>query len=198
VIESRTRVDGRLSCRRGFVLHWLCQGFDLRPDGVSLDPRGLARQECRTRGGQLGHGFHGAIGVHGATADDLDRAAAELGWRADPGGELDLAVVEAGDSVWVTTASREVATLAAGLARSLRRAVRLYTVETDGHALRCEGRFLRPDGGTDPIDGSVDRDVIDPSDADLVEERLRVLLDANEDIAPDRARTSRRFAVRTS
>ena len=31
---------------------------------------------------------------------------------------------------------------------------------------------------------------------DFAEERLRVLLDANEDIDGDRARTSRRFAVR--
>jgi hypothetical protein len=139
--------------------------------------------------------------LRGVTADEIDRAlvrvASEVGWTADPAGDLDLAIVNAGESVWLTTAAPEIVSLAAGLARTLRRAVRLYTVEADGPELRSAGRFVRPDGGSDPIDGTGDRDVIDPSEsAELAEERLRVLLDANEDIDPDRARTSRRFAVR--
>jgi len=202
VIESRTPVDGRLSCRRDCTLQRPCQCIDLVSDGLSVDRARLPRQECRTRGGQLGHAFHGAVGLRGTTTDEIDRALVdvtnELGWTADDGGEVELAVLSAGESVWLTAATSELGSLARGLARTLRRPVRWYRVEVDGGALSCQGHVVRPDGGSTPIDGTSDRDGIDSSasPADLAEERLRVLLDANEDIDADRARTSRRFAVR--
>jgi hypothetical protein len=172
-------------------------------DALSLDLPPPPRQECRTRGGHTGHGFHGAVGLRGRTADEvehaLNRSTDELGWTSDPQGEIDLQVVDAGDSLWVSAATAAIVPLAEGLARALGRAVRLYTVEVDGRTIRCGGRSVRPDGGGDPLDGTGDDDEIDGTDSsplELAEERLRVLLDANEDIDSDRSRSTRRFAVR--
>jgi hypothetical protein len=141
--------------------------------------------------------------LRGTTADEIERAlarvAGELGWTADPRGDIELAVVDAGDSVWLTAATPEIPTLAAGLARELGRGVRLYTVEADQRELRCAGRSVRADGTSDPIDGTLDTDTIAAMSAspdELAEERLRVLLDASEDIDADRGRTSRRYAAR--
>jgi hypothetical protein len=181
----------------------LVPSADHGSDGVSLDLPPPPGQECRTRGGHTGHGFHGAVGLRGRTADEVEqalrRSTVELGWMSDPRGEIDLQVVDAGDSLWVSAATAAIVPLAEGLARALGRAVRLYTVEVDGGTIRCGGRSVRPDGGADPLDGTGDDDVIDVADSsplELAEERLRVLLDANEDIDPDRSRTLRRFAVR--
>lgn len=155
----------------------------------------------------MGHGFHAAAGVRGKTAGEFGqamvRSADELGWSLDPAGELHVALVDAGDSVWLSAPSDEIVPLAARMAVTLGNPIRLYTVEVDGQAevsVRCGGRTLRPDGGADVLAAAVDEDV-GPSSGEpfaaLAEERLRVLLELHEDVDhADRSRTSIRFAPR--
>jgi len=155
----------------------------------------------------MGHGFHAAAGLRGRTAGEFGRAmvrsANELGWSPDPAGELHVAVVDAGDSVWLSAPSDVIVPLAARMAVTLGNPIRLYTVEVDGQAevsVRCGGRTLRPDGGADVLASALDEDV-GPSSGEpfaaLAEERLRVLLEVHEDVDhADRSRTSIRFASR--
>lgn len=170
-----------------------------------LARRSAARQESRTSGVHMGQGFHGAAGLRGRTAGEVGRAlhrsATDLGWSPDPAGELHVALVDAGDSVWVSAASDVIVSLAARMARTLGNPIRLYTVEVDGQtdvSVRCGGRTLRPDGGTDVLASALDEDV-GPSSGEpfsaLAEERLRVLLEVHEDVDhADRSRTFLRFA----
>jgi hypothetical protein len=155
----------------------------------------------------MGHGFHAAAGMRGRTAGEVGKAmvrsAGELGWSLDPTGELHVALVDAGDSVWLSAPSDAIVPMAARMAITLGHPIRLYTVEVDGQAevsVRCGGRTLRPDGGTDVLASAVDEDV-GPSSGEpfaaLAEERLRVLLEVHEDVDhADRSRTSIRFAPR--
>jgi hypothetical protein len=155
----------------------------------------------------MGHGFHGAAGLRGRTVGEvghaLRRSATDLGWSPDPTGELQVALVDTGDSVWVSAASDVIVTLAARMAAALGNPMRLYTVEVDGQtdvSVRTGGRTLRPDGGADVLASAVDEDV-GPSSGEpfaaLAEERLRVLLEVHEDVDhADQSRTSLRFSAR--